>query len=218
MNSDKTNGLPNAGDDSGDHDAHPNEGDGEGPSHENDTVDGTKESEIEIAEKPTKKRKARKIKGTVMEQSGGSKPEKKLEKKLEKKPVEKKPANGQKRKAESEVTAEDVEKSEVKKAVRSKGLVPKTFARRNRPSTEGGALKWDALQQVFSERIKPAVVAFSAHQDWVGLTAFLFGLSKIGGLDELYFGFLGSRVLGMAVFFSSSHIHFKNSRDLEGKR
>ena len=178
MNSDKTNGLPNAGDDSGDHDAHPNEGDGEGPSHENDTVDGTKESEIEIAEKPTKKRKARKTKGTVMEQSGGSKPEKKLEKKLEKKPVEKKPANGQKRKAESEVTAEDVEKSEVKKAVRSKGLVPKTFARRNRPSTEGGALKWDALQQVFSERIKPAVVAFSAHQDWVGLTAFL-GLCSV---------------------------------------
>ena len=75
-----TNGpLPNAGDD---HDALPNEGDGEGPAHENDTVDGNKEAEkqeIEIAEKPTKKRKA---KGAVVEPSGGSKPEKKLEKNL----------------------------------------------------------------------------------------------------------------------------------------
>ena len=66
-----TNGpLPNAGDD---HDALPNEGDGEGPAHENDTVDGNKEAEkqeIEIAEKPTKKRKA---KGAVVEPSGGSK-------------------------------------------------------------------------------------------------------------------------------------------------
>lgn len=170
-----TNGpLPNAGDD---HDALPNEGDGEGPAHENDTVDGNKEAEkqeIEIAEKPTKKRKA---KGAVVEPSGGSKPEKKLEKKPEKKPEEnncgKKPAHGKKRKAEAEVTAEVGKKSEDKKDVRGKGAVPKTFARRNRPSTEGGALKWDALHQVFFERIKPAVVAHSARQDWVGLVAFL---------------------------------------------
>ena len=162
-----TNGpLPNAGDD---HDALPNEGDGEGPAHENDTVDGNKD-----AEKPTKKRKA---KGAVVEPSGGSKPEKKLEKKPEKKPEEnncgKKPAHGKKRKAEVEVTAEVGKKSEDKKDVRGKGAVPKTFARRNRPSTEGGALKWDALHQVFFERIKPAVVAHSARQDWVGLVAFL---------------------------------------------
>ena len=60
-----------------------------------------------------------------------------------------------------------------RRIVRGKGAVPKTFARRNRPSTEGGALKWDALHQVFFERIKPAVVAHSARQDWVGLVAFL---------------------------------------------
>ena len=43
VTADNTNGpLPNAGDD---HDALPNEGDGEGPAHENDTVDGNKEAE-----------------------------------------------------------------------------------------------------------------------------------------------------------------------------
>ena len=181
VKADVTNGpLPNASDA---RDALPNEGDGEGPAHENYTEDGNKQAEtpeIEIPKKPAKKRKA---KGAVVEPSGGSKPEKKkIEKQSEKKPEEnnpgKKPAHGKKRKAEAEVPAEVEKKPEDSKAARGKGVVLKTFARRNRPSTKAGALKWDALHEVFFQRIKPAVVAHSAHQDWVGLVGFL-GLGSV---------------------------------------
>ena len=45
----------------------------------------------------------------------------------------------------------------------------KTFARRRRPNSDAGALKWDALRTVFNEYIKPQLASYSAHEDgWEG--------------------------------------------------
>ena len=44
----------------------------------------------------------------------------------------------------------------------------KTFARRRRPNTDAGALKWETLRTVFIDRIKPCLSTFSVHEDWGG--------------------------------------------------
>ena len=51
------------------------------------------------------------------------------------------------------------------------GHPSKTFARRFRPTTESGQLKWDTLRCVFQETIRPRLSGrFSFHEDGLGFT------------------------------------------------
>lgn len=40
-----------------------------------------------------------------------------------------------------------------------------TWARRKRPTTHDGGLKWDTLRMVFTKDIQPKLTAYSAHED-----------------------------------------------------
>lgn len=41
----------------------------------------------------------------------------------------------------------------------------KTFARRKRPNSDAGVLKWETLRVVFNEYIKPQLASYSVHED-----------------------------------------------------
>ena len=56
----------------------------------------------------------------------------------------------------------NLEGSEVEK--KEEEGFPTTWARRRRPKTEQGALKWDTLRAVFIEHIKPHLSAISVHE------------------------------------------------------
>lgn len=53
--------------------------------------------------------------------------------------------------------------------------VPATWARRRRPKTTEGALKWDTLRAVFIEQIKPHLSAVSVHEVRGGKTMENYG-------------------------------------------
>ena len=114
--------------------------------------------EPKIVEKPKRKRKAADV---DVQPSGASN-------KGEKKPKSKAKAKSVKAK-DSEMAAKKGagEEIEAEKPEGSKDSKPKTFARRNRPKTEFGGLKWDTLQKVFNDRIRPSVSSQSTHQDRV---------------------------------------------------
>lgn len=47
-----------------------------------------------------------------------------------------------------------------------------TWARRRRPKTEDGALKWDTLRSIFISNIRPSLSKSSTHEDFQGLNYF----------------------------------------------
>ena len=52
---------------------------------------------------------------------------------------------------------------------------PSTWARRRRPKSEAGALKWDTLRAVFTEVIRPHLSVFSAHEDFANTEVISLG-------------------------------------------
>lgn len=78
-----------------------------------------------------------------------------------------KPKSKAKAKAKAKVSNEEKSDADVENGSKGKhGKQPaKTFARRTRPSTVTGALKWDTIKSVFHYRLRPVLRVYSAHED-----------------------------------------------------